>query len=32
VALLKWRFMRIALMLGSLAALAATAGAVVKWN
>jgi hypothetical protein len=32
VALLKLRFMRIALMLGSLAALAAATGAVVKWN
>lgn len=29
---LKWRFMRIAIMLGSLAALAAAAGASVKWN
>jgi hypothetical protein len=32
VALLKRRFMRIAVMLGSLAALAAAAGASVKWN
>lgn len=32
MALLKRRFMRIALMLGSLAALAAAADAAVKWN
>jgi hypothetical protein len=32
VALLKRRFMRIALMLGSLAALAAAAGAQNKWS
>jgi hypothetical protein len=32
VAHLKWRFLRIAIMLGSLAALAAATGAVVKWN
>ncbi len=32
MALLKRRFMRIALMLGSLAALAAAAGAMTKWT
>jgi hypothetical protein len=32
VANLKWRFLRIAIMLGSLAALATAAGAAVKWN